>query len=127
MTCTGACLNCQAISMQQHLVLSNLAWRPLIRDLVLHVSWCNHHTVAVMCTAAHNVFAMQPPSCAFISPHLRHVVVLGVLNDLLCTPSPHLGSTHFSRAVINYSHSRNPPCAPARTHGRIQAPREPPN
>jgi hypothetical protein len=30
-------------------------------------------------------------------------------------------------AVINYSHSRNPPCAPARTHGRIQAPREPPN
>jgi hypothetical protein len=29
--------------------------------------------------------------------------------------------------VINYSHSRNPPCAPARTHGRIQAPREPPN
>jgi hypothetical protein len=29
--------------------------------------------------------------------------------------------------MINYSHSRNPPCAPARTHGRIQAPREPPN
>jgi hypothetical protein len=29
--------------------------------------------------------------------------------------------------VINYSHSRNPPCAPARTHGQIQAPREPPN
>jgi hypothetical protein len=29
--------------------------------------------------------------------------------------------------LINYSHSRNPPCAPARTHGRIQAPREPPN
>jgi hypothetical protein len=30
-------------------------------------------------------------------------------------------------SVINYSHSRNPPCAPARTHGQIQAPREPPN
>jgi hypothetical protein len=29
--------------------------------------------------------------------------------------------------MINYSHSRNPPCAPARTHGRIQAPRDPPN
>jgi hypothetical protein len=29
--------------------------------------------------------------------------------------------------LINYSHSRNPPCAPARTHGQIQAPREPPN
>jgi hypothetical protein len=29
--------------------------------------------------------------------------------------------------VLNYSHSRNPPCAPARTHGRTQAPREPPN
>jgi hypothetical protein len=30
-------------------------------------------------------------------------------------------------SLINYSHSRNPPCAPARTHGQIQAPREPPN
>jgi hypothetical protein len=29
--------------------------------------------------------------------------------------------------VLNYSHFRNPPCAPARTHGRTQAPREPPN
>jgi hypothetical protein len=29
--------------------------------------------------------------------------------------------------VLNYSHSRNPPCTPARTHGRTQAPREPPN
>jgi hypothetical protein len=29
--------------------------------------------------------------------------------------------------LINYSHSRNPPCAPARTQGQIQAPREPPN
>jgi hypothetical protein len=39
-------------------------------------------------------------------------------------------STVLSRQgnkVINYSHSRNPQCAPARTHGRIQAPREPPN
>jgi hypothetical protein len=31
------------------------------------------------------------------------------------------------KRLINYSHSRNPPCAPARTHGQIQAPREPPN
>jgi hypothetical protein len=29
--------------------------------------------------------------------------------------------------VLNYSPSRNPPCAPARTHGRTQAPREPPS
>jgi hypothetical protein len=29
--------------------------------------------------------------------------------------------------VLNYSHSRNPRCAPTRTHGQIQAPREPPN
>jgi hypothetical protein len=29
--------------------------------------------------------------------------------------------------VLNYSHSRHPRCAPARTHGHIQAPREPPN
>jgi hypothetical protein len=29
--------------------------------------------------------------------------------------------------LLNYSHSRNPPCAPVRTHGRTQAPREPPN
>jgi hypothetical protein len=29
--------------------------------------------------------------------------------------------------LLNYPHSRNPPCAPARTHGQIQAPREPPN
>jgi hypothetical protein len=29
--------------------------------------------------------------------------------------------------MLNYSHSRNPPCAPARTHERAQAPREPPN
>jgi hypothetical protein len=29
--------------------------------------------------------------------------------------------------VLNYSHYHNPPCAPARTHGRTQVPREPPN
>jgi hypothetical protein len=34
---------------------------------------------------------------------------------------------YLEAGVINFSHSRNPPCAPARTHGRIQAPREPPN
>jgi hypothetical protein len=35
--------------------------------------------------------------------------------------------TFLDKEVLNYSHSRNPPCAPARTHGRTQAPREPPN
>jgi hypothetical protein len=34
---------------------------------------------------------------------------------------------HSIPKLINYSHSRNIPCAPARTHGKIQAPREPPN
>jgi hypothetical protein len=29
--------------------------------------------------------------------------------------------------LLNYSHSHNLPCAPARMHGQIQAPREPPN
>jgi hypothetical protein len=29
--------------------------------------------------------------------------------------------------VLNYSHSRNPRCAPARMHGQIQATRDPPN
>jgi hypothetical protein len=29
--------------------------------------------------------------------------------------------------LLNYSHSRIPRCAPARMHGHIQAPREPPN
>jgi hypothetical protein len=33
----------------------------------------------------------------------------------------------FCEGVLNYSHSRNPHCAPARTHGQIQEPREPPN
>jgi ornithine carbamoyltransferase len=33
----------------------------------------------------------------------------------------------FCEGVLNYSHSRNPPCAPAWTHRQIQAPREPPN
>jgi hypothetical protein len=29
--------------------------------------------------------------------------------------------------LLNYSHSRNPSCAHAHTHGQIQTPREPPN
>jgi hypothetical protein len=29
--------------------------------------------------------------------------------------------------LLNYSHSRNPSCTRSRTHGQIQAPREPPN
>jgi hypothetical protein len=36
-------------------------------------------------------------------------------------------NAQMAKQVLNYSHSRNPPCAPARTHGQIQAPREPPN
>jgi hypothetical protein len=33
----------------------------------------------------------------------------------------------LKKCMLNYSHSRIPPCAPARMHGQIQAPREPPN
>jgi hypothetical protein len=33
----------------------------------------------------------------------------------------------FCDGVLNYSHSRNPRSAPARTHEQIQTPREPPN
>jgi hypothetical protein len=36
-----------------------------------------------------------------------------------------IGATVPSLFLLNYSH-RNPPCAPPRTHGQIQAPREPP-
>jgi hypothetical protein len=38
----------------------------------------------------------------------------------------HTKTPSASANVLNYSHSRNPPCEPARTHGRTQAPREPP-
>jgi hypothetical protein len=34
---------------------------------------------------------------------------------------------NFMMLLLNYSHSRNPSCARGRTHGQIQAPREPPN
>jgi hypothetical protein len=36
-------------------------------------------------------------------------------------------ATRQLSSLLNNSHSRNPRCAPARTHGKIQAPREPPN
>jgi hypothetical protein len=47
------------------------------------------------------------------------MMMMDIKNYYLGTPLP--------RFVLNYSHSRTPPCAPARTHGQIQAPREPPN
>jgi hypothetical protein len=40
---------------------------------------------------------------------------------------PDDGVLYWAYILLNYSHSRNPRCAPARTHGQIQAPREPPN
>jgi hypothetical protein len=49
------------------------------------------------------------------------------LNSWSCIPLPSLDLIASSYSLLNYSHSRNPPCAPARTHGRTQAPREPPN
>jgi hypothetical protein len=41
----------------------------------------------------------------------------------ICTHQP----LSINQNLLNYSHSRNPRCAPARTHRQIQAPREPPN
>jgi hypothetical protein len=37
------------------------------------------------------------------------------------------GIAQIVEILLNYSHSRIPSCAPARTHRQIQAPREPPN
>jgi hypothetical protein len=47
----------------------------------------------------------------------------------ICTDSYYIKQLvfRFCEGVLNYSHSRDPRCAPARTHGQIQAPREPPN
>jgi hypothetical protein len=42
-------------------------------------------------------------------------------------PGFHNSPAHHKRILLNYSYSRNPPCAPARTHEQTQAPREPPN
>jgi hypothetical protein len=47
------------------------------------------------------------------------------LNDIAMEQTKATAKTQA--AMLNYSHSRNPPCAPVRTHGQIQAPREPPN
>jgi hypothetical protein len=49
------------------------------------------------------------------------------INDLVMRMEYKNGDITEVFMLINYSHSRNPPCAPARTHGQIQAPREPPN
>jgi hypothetical protein len=55
---------------------------------------------------------------------LNETVLIYASNHLVGFPL-YVDSDHAE--VLNYSHSRNPPCAPARTHGQIQAPREPPN
>jgi hypothetical protein len=48
-------------------------------------------------------------------------------NDKLVDERGNDDEQHTEFKVLNYSHSRNPRCAPARTHGQIQAPKEPPN
>jgi hypothetical protein len=53
--------------------------------------------------------------------------VLMPLNDIATEQTKATEKTQAATNLINYSHSRNPPCAPARMHGRIQALREPPN
>jgi chromosome segregation ATPase len=45
----------------------------------------------------------------------------------MTAPSGKIRAEFAEMKMLNNSHSRNPPCAPARTHGQIQAPREPPN
>jgi hypothetical protein len=42
-------------------------------------------------------------------------------------PIGHPQQINAGYAMLNYSHSRNPPCAPAWTHRQIQAHREPPH
>jgi hypothetical protein len=54
---------------------------------------------------------------------IHHGEDVSIVSNILGDASHGLGG----EIVLNYSHSRNPPCAPARTHGRTQAPREPPN
>jgi hypothetical protein len=68
----------------------------------------------------------------FIGDHFVDPSVAPI-SDLEAATSASLVFTNQKNGVcgevvmLNYSHSRNPPCAPARTHGQIQAPREPPN
>jgi hypothetical protein len=70
-------------------------------------------------TAAHAGFHSTNATMTQTEDHMAEATI-GTLANLAT-------ATASYRGVINYSHSRNPPCAPARTHGQIQAPREPPN
>jgi hypothetical protein len=57
----------------------------------------------------------------------KNIIQRNITNK--CTDSYYIKQKVFRlfEDVLNYSHSHNPRCAPARTHGQIQAPREPPH
>jgi hypothetical protein len=68
---------------------------------------------------------------AILVPETKHDLVHHIMNaDEMESEEFPMSPDIIAREqkkVLNYSHSRNPLCAPAWTHGRIQAPREPPN
>jgi hypothetical protein len=76
---------------------------------------------------------------AFLSADMDEEVIMtirGRLAELMVKAVPNIYRKYITLeannqpilyVMLNYSHSRNPPCAPARTHGRTQAPKEPPN
>jgi hypothetical protein len=69
---------------------------------------------------------VKDPKVVMTEPDLDQ----GIKTQYVCAATIDAGQIYTDqtgRFLLNYSHSRNPPCAPARTHGRTQAPREPPN
>jgi hypothetical protein len=60
---------------------------------------------------------------------LSRKICFTTVNHLVDRTVPHIfkASKEMYQYLLNYSHSRNPRCAPEWTHGQIQAPREPPN
>jgi hypothetical protein len=60
-----------------------------------------------------------------IGPAMTHKIL--TKNGMVMYISSVRSLTFDEIQLIDYSHSRNPPCTPVWTHGQIQAPREPPN
>jgi hypothetical protein len=72
------------------------------------------------------------PSMAKIGTIIEDIAVTQSQDPMEGRDEPPVRKTYtrphtFKDILLNYSHSRNPRCAPARTHGQIQAPRETPN
>jgi hypothetical protein len=93
----------------------------------------------------YNKTPFAPPGCKISAhkkpakrrtwaPHGQHGYSLGPAMHHYQCQNMYISATASKRIVdtlefllLNYSHSRNPLYAPARTHRQIQAPREPPN